>query len=284
MMVPESIAADPILLKGAIGILSYIDDLPSDAAGVLRFGDVGAVLVESSPVCWATAVGMEQRFAELLRHQRNPPLDRGFLEQVIQRCRASGSSLGDALLGSGEITEPGLRAAIFRQSVESIAHIARQSSAPPEFIPRPGSSFAARFRFSTVEILAALGARRDHALAALARQHLSRVVMPETAVAAFLRDEHSRAPDVIAAVDAGLSRIDTLCEAGAWALDLFDLVSAADPSTFLAAGTWRGRGRTACVVTWRVAPITFVALTSSRAAAAVLVGRIAERRRAEGTT
>lgn len=279
-MIPESIAADPILLRGAVGILSYIDDLPDDAAGILRFGEVGTVLVEAGSVCWAMAADMEHRFAELLRHQRNPPLDRGFLEGVLASCRSSGVPIAEGLLRSGEITERGLRAAIFRQSVESIAHIAQKHVGPPEFHARLGSGFDARFRFSPVEILAALGARRDHVHAAIARQHLAGLVMPETAAAAFLRDEQTLTLDVIASVDASLARIDSLCQAGLWALDLFDVVGAADPSTFVASGTWRGRDHTATVVAWRIAPITYVALTPSRAAASVLVSRLAERRRA----
>ena len=75
------------------------------------------------------------------------------------------------------------------------------------------------------------------------------------------------------------ARVETLWESSEWALDLFEVVSAADPSAFLAMGTWRGRDRAAAAVAWRVGSLHYVALCASRAAAAVLVGRLAEQRR-----
>ncbi len=278
-MIPPSIAPDPMLLRGAVGVLARIEGLPLDASGVLRYGSSGAILVERRSVCWATATGMENRFAELLRHQRNPPLDRRFLEGVIERCRASGTPLGEGLLESGEITEPGLRSAIFRQSVESIAHIAREHAGPPDFVARAAPTYAARFKFSPVEIFAALGARRDHVQATVARQHLESIVAPGTAAAAFLRSDETAAPEVVAVIHGSDATVETLWESSAWTLNLFEVVSAVDPTAFLAMGTWRGRERAASAVAWRIAPLYFVALCPHRAAAAVLVGRLAEHER-----
>lgn len=278
-MIPPSIAPDPTLLRGAIHVLARIEGLPLDASGVLRYGTSGAILVEQRAVCWATAAGMENRFAELLRHQRNPPLERGFLESVIEQCKASGTPIGEGLLSSGQITEPGLRSAIFRQSVESIAHIAREHAGPPDFVPRAASSYAARFKFSTVEILAALGARRDHVQATVARQHLESIVTKGTAAAAFLESEESAAPEVVAVVNGDDASVETLFESSLWARNLFAIVSASDPTAFLAMGTWRGREHAAAAVAWRVGPLHFVALCPHRVAAAVLVGRLAEHKR-----
>lgn len=278
-MIPPSIAPDPMLLRGALGVLTRIEGLPPEATGVLRYGTSGAILVEHRAVCWATASGMENRFAELLRHQRNPPLDRHFLESVIERCRTSGLPLGEGLLQSGEISEPGLRSAIFRQSVESIAHIAREHAGPPEFVSRSASTYAARFKFSPVEIFAALGARRDHVQATVARQHLESIVTPGTAAVAFLKSDEAVAPEVLAVVHGGEAKVETLWESSAWALSLFEVVDAVDPATFVAMGTWRGRERAAAAVAWRIAPLHFVALCPHRAAAAVLVGRLAEHER-----
>jgi hypothetical protein len=281
-MIPPSIAPDPVLLRGAVSVLARIEGLPLEAAGVLRFGRSGTVLVEERSVCWATATGMEQRLGELLRHQRNPPLDRRFLESVVDQCKSSGIPLGEALLRSGEITPAGLRSAIFRQAVEAIAHIAREHPGPPEFTPRSRSTYDARFKFAPAEIFAALGARRDHAQATVARRHLESIVTPGTAGVAFLRNGDECVPEVVAVAHAAGARVETLWESSAWALDLFELVQSVDPTAFLAAGTWRGSQASASAVAWRLPPLYFAALCPSRAAAAVLLGRVTELQRAGG--
>lgn len=285
-MIPESIFPDPELLEGAVAVLRRIESMSDDATGVLRFPG-GSILLESGRVCWAVASTMEQRLTDLLRHQRSPPLDRRFLEEVLASCQRDSRPLGEALLASGEISESGLRTALFRQSVEAIAHIARTRGVGAEFVPHQGSAYDARFLFCTAEIFAALGARRDRALAAAARRQLETLVSSETTALAFARDPGSATQPVMAIVHGQACHVDELREACVWTAGLFDVVELVEPRAFLATGTWGGgvsrRERTvACsAVVWRSLGLYFTALCTTSAAAAVLTGRIATRGRDE---
>lgn len=286
-MIPESIYPDPELLDGAVAVLSRIESMPEGATGVLRF-PTGSVLLESGRVCWAVASTMEQRLTDLLRHQRSPPLDRRFLEEVIADCQRDKRPLGEALLASGEISESGLRTALFRQSVEAIAHIARTSDRGAEFVPHQGSAYDARFRFCTAEIFAALGARRDRALAAAGRRHLETIVGPGTPALAFARDENSAGHALIAVVHGQACRVEELRDACLWTAGLFDVVALFEPQAFLATSTWGGGGArrdtTCSAVVWRSLGLYFTALCTGSAAAAVLTSRIAQREREAART
>lgn len=285
-MIPESIFPDPDLLEGALAVLGRIESMPEGATGVLRF-PTGSVLLESGSVCWAVASTMEQRLTDLLRHQRSPPLDRRFLEELLANCQRDKRPLGEALLASGEISESGLRTALFRQSVEAIAHIARTGDRGAEFVPHLGSAYDARFRFCTAEIFAALGARRDRALAAAARRQLETTVAAETTALAFARDASSLA--LVAVVHGQSCRVEELRDACLWTAGLFDVVELIEPQAFLATGSWGGgstrRDTTVCsVVVWRSLGLYFAALCTGSAAAAVLTSRIAQREREAART
>jgi len=271
----SSLPPEPITHVDTLRVLTFVDDLSPDATGVLRFGDAGTILVESRLICWAVAGGMEQRLTDLLRHQRNPPLDRGFLEVTVRDCRASGAPLGQALLASGQITEQGLRTALFRQAVQAIAHIARDAEdAPPEFVRRESSRYDARFSFSSAEIYAALGARHDRALAAVARRHLDGVLVPgTTGVASLACDPRT----VISAVNGARLRLEALCEACAWSAGLLSVVGEVRPGAALAMATWyAGEPRlpAASVVAWRTNGLQLTAIADTRASAAVLAQRV----------
>lgn len=270
--VPPSVRPDHAAIDGTLRVLARVEALPVGATGVLRFADAGTILVESRLVCWAVATRMRQRLTDLLRHQRSPPLDRAFLEATVRRCRESGTPLGQALLSSGQITEAGLRTALFRQTVQAITQIGSEAPlAAPEFTPHASHAYDARFLFETADIFAALAAREDRALAAAGKAHLEQILAPGTTGVCA----EERTGGLVAVVHPARMRVETLSEASTWSRGLFAVVSTLRPDCTLAVGTWRGIERAPSVVTWRAMGLHFTALTDSRAAATVLACRIA---------
>lgn len=281
--IPPSIPADRTLLEGATLVLAEVEDLPEDACGVLRFEDHGMVLVEHRRICWAVAKGMEKRLSDLLRHQRQPPLDRKELEGILRRCRTSGTPLGEALLESGQITEDGLRSALFRQATEAVAHIARASTLRWTFHPHTSARYDARFLFSPVEVFCALGARRDRVMAAAARRALEAQVPDDAVGFAFLTDASERVSVVVSVVGELVFRVPAMLDACSWATALFDIAALVDPGVSIASGRWADGGRQfglggskATVLAWRAMGMTFCALCATQGSAALLTSRLAQ--------
>jgi hypothetical protein len=272
--IPPSIPADAPLLVRATELLSAIEDLPEDAAGVVRYGAHGLVLIEGGAVCWAVARGMKQRLTELLRHQRNPPLPRPFMEDLFDECRRTGAHLGEALLKSGEVSETGLRTAIFRHTAEAIAHIARSGERKGLFAPHARSGYDARFVFTPPELLASLGARQDRALAAAARLELDRVRVPDASGVGFLRGAGGSLPAIVAVDRDPTLRIPDWLEVASWTAGILDLCEVFDPGGNLASGSLRDGSS---VVAWRSHETYFAMCCRTRAAAALVLARLEKR-------
>ncbi|MFO0687036.1 MAG: hypothetical protein U0234_33535 [Sandaracinus sp.] len=280
-MIPASIYPDADVLTGAVRVLGHVDALPLGATGVLVFGSQGSILVEAGRVCWAVASSMPHRLSDLLRHQRSPPLERRFLEDVLLTCQTERRPLGEALLASGQVSEPGLRTALFRQTVEAIAHLGR-GIAEPTFRARERAAYDARFLFSTPEIYAALGARRDRVMAITARRHLEAVATPDTTAIGFSRDDPSFPHPPLAISSGGPHRVDELRAGCSWAAGVLDLVAVAHPDAFLVVGAWHARGSAVpglSAVAWTALGLHFCALCRTRAASAVLTSRVTALRR-----
>ena len=255
-------------LRGAVDVLRAIEGLPSDATGVMGFGERGTILVEAGRICWAVAPGMGRRLTELLRQQRNPPIDRSLLRQLVHQCERTKQPLGEALLAGGHITEAGLRAALFRQTEEAIAHIGLAGARRPRFIPHTKAGYDPRFRYSTSEILVALGARNDRAHAKVAQQHLVAFAGRSDAAFAFLRGDP---PSVVACLSAAHLTTRELLTISRWVISTFDVSSIAAEEPGLVTCRW---GRSTSVVCWRVRETYYVALCTSRAPLALITTRL----------
>lgn len=271
--IPPSIPADAAMLQGAVAILTEIEGLPADAAGVLSFGDRGTILVESGSICWAMASSMPQRLTELLRHQRNPPIDRAYLQSLVLECQTTHKPLGEALLASGHISETGLRSALFRQTAEAIAHMARMGVASTSFVPHASASYDARFRYAPLEVLSALGARNERALAASASAQLARTIGPadgpfgaQASGFACIAEHAATWPTLIAS--RGASDIPRALALGRWALEVFSAVRGFTHELSVVAGRCEDEQH---LVAWRDGGIHFVACCSNAATSALVI-------------
>ena len=256
-------------MSASAQLLSSIEALPADAVGLLDFGIEGTVLVESRSICWAVAAGMKRRLSALLQQQRSPPLEAGYIEQVLAECRRTRQPLGEALLATGHISQDGLRMALFTHVVEAIGRIARSGERCQGFVPHEGPSYDARFVFTTAEILAALGARRDRAQAAAAKRGLRTTLIPGTRGLAFMRDDDG--PVTIAVEGTPALRVPEIMDVCQWASSLLDVSAVFDDDVRIASG---GRSDSSSVVTWKSGEIQYVAVCESRAASALIVARV----------
>jgi hypothetical protein len=257
-------------MLGAADLLASVESLPPDAVGLLQYGKSGTVLVESRAVCWAFASGMRRRLSTLLRQQRSPPLEASYIEALIEDCRRTSRPLGEVLLASGDISQEGLRAALFSHVVEAVARIAQSGADCVGFTPHDRASYDPRFTFSTAEVLAALGARRDRAQAAAAKRGLRTTLVPGSRGLAFVREEIG--PVAIAVEGTPALRVPEILDMCGWASSLFDLTTVFDDDVRIATG---GGGSNA-VVTWKAGDTQFVAVCENRAASALLIARIDE--------
>jgi hypothetical protein len=264
-----SIPASLGTLDAAAIVLNHVDELAPDATGALSFEDGGTILVQLAHVCWAVAPGMERRLTQLLRLQHNPPLDGDRIEDAIEECRRRGVSLGEGLLGTGVVSEEGLRSALFRHTTEAIAHIAEAGSLCDGFVRHAGAGYDPRFVFSTAEILAALGALRNRALAAATTRHLREVLVADARGLAFLCDE--AAPTLCALQGRPAVRISEILDVSAWAAGVFDVTAAFDAGVQIAIGSARENDT---VVSWRTLEALYVAVCANRATSALLMSRL----------
>jgi hypothetical protein len=264
-----SVIPDASILSGAAGLLSSIEALAPDAVGLLDFGGDGSVLVESRAICWAVAAGMKRRLSALLQQQRSPPLEASYIEHVLAECRRTGQPLGEALLATGHVSADGLRMALFTHVVEAIGRIVRSGARCEGFEKHTGRSYDARFSFTTAEILAALGARRDRALAAAAKRGLRSMLIPGTRGLAFMREDMG--PVMIAVEGAPPLRVPEIVDVCEWASSLLDVSAVFDDDVRIASG---GRSDSSSVVTWKAGETQYVAICESRATAALIVARI----------
>jgi hypothetical protein len=266
---PPSIPVEPGVLNRTVELLDRVEALPPHAVGALRFGAQGIVLVESRAVCFAAAAGMQHRFTQLLRYQHNPPLERGYLIDLYRQCKDGQAPLVEALLATGTVSPAALRTTLYRHNAEAIARIALSGARCEAFVPRV--RYQPRFTFSTVELLACLGARSDPALAVAAQRELDQLLVPETSGWAFLRDDGRGAPIVVAVRGSAPLRCAELLEVCTWAASLFDVTSVFDDEVAVASASFSG-GR--YVVAWRSRGTYYAATSANRAGSARLLAAL----------
>ncbi|MEO8900417.1 MAG: hypothetical protein ABI488_02290 [Polyangiaceae bacterium] len=269
-----SIHAGPGLIASVLRLLAFIDELPAGATGVLRFGEEGIILLDSRKICWAVARTMRIRLTDILRNQSTPPLAREAVEDIYRQCQVNGRPIGESLVASGLVSEPGLRAALLKHNGEAIAQLARANAAPDHFTAHACTGYDPKYSFSPCEVLATLGSLDDPARATAAQLELGSTLVQECSGAAFARSDSVSGALVIAVDRSCDVPVQDLVELCNWVSGLFDVARTFDPSACAARATWGGR---MALVTWRVKEVGYVSVCSSRAAAARLVSQLGQR-------
>jgi hypothetical protein len=217
--VPRSIGFESIqMMNGALAVLEQIETFGVEDAGHLHFAPHGAVLLQAKKVCWAAANAMRHRLTDRLRKQRSPPLTRAQLETVFQTCKQSGDPFGQALIASGLVSENGLRTALFEHTADALAHLGSSGAVQTDFVAYAATRYDSRFAFTTVELLAGIGARCDLVGAAAARARLASGVTANREGFAFILTEDTK-PRVTAVRNCGSRRVGELLEAAVCAVD-----------------------------------------------------------------
>jgi hypothetical protein len=262
------------LVTSVLRLLTFVDELPPGATGVLKFGAHGVILVESRKICWAMTRSMRFTLTDILRHQSTPPVPREAVEEVYRRCQRTGKPVGEALLEGGLVTAPGLKAAVLRHTGEALATLAQTATLPDGFVNHPRAGYDPKFSFTACELLAMFGARDDPARAAAAQGELGASLVHGSVGAAFIRSNEGAGTQLIA-VDPGCDLpVTDLSDVCNWVSGLFDVASTFDSETHAARATW---GDNMSLVSWRAKEVGYVGVCSSRAAAACLLSNIAER-------
>lgn len=274
-----SIPASPGLIASVLRLLAFVDDLPRGATGMLKFGEIGLILLESRKICWAVSRSMRLRLTDILRNQSTPPLPREAVEEIYRRCKGDGKPIGEALVMSGLVTEAGLRVALFKHNGEAIAHLAGSGMAPDAFVSHTRTGYDPKFSFSPCEVLAMLGSLDDPARALAAQIELGNTLVPDSFGAAFVRSDTASGALVIAVDRACDLPVGDLVEVCNWTAGLFDVAHTFDPEASLARATWGGH---LALVAWRSKDVVYVGLCASRAAAARLVGRLESTAKSSG--
>jgi hypothetical protein len=120
---------------------------------------------------------------------------------VFDACKQRGDPFGQALIASGLVSEAGLRVAL-----------------QTEFVSHASARYDSRFVFTTVELLAGLGARGDLVGAAAARARLGSAATAHRDGFAFAVGKDG-APVVIAVQNCATRRVGELVEAALSAVD-----------------------------------------------------------------
>lgn len=261
-----SIPVDSSTLHHVSDLLGVIEGLEGHPTGVLKLLPFGRIYLEQGRVCWVMVPGQQQRLGELLRYQRNPPIDSSLLLKIVKDCQEQNTPLGEALLRSGEISEEGLRAALLSHSAESIARISNSHWKVEGFYAQDEAKYDARFVFSTVELMTHLGAGKHLTLAAVAKKSLTNALVGGGSGVAFIRRASVNHPILIAVAGSFSATVLQTCELCSWTSSLFDLARTVDLDVYAASGSWRG---SQAVVTWQQEEVSYTALFTSRAAAAV---------------
>jgi hypothetical protein len=269
------VSIPPARLGSVIELLQQVEALPSGATGALSYGELGAILVQNKRICWAVAAQMPKRLTDILCTQKEPPLPRDEMERLFRRCKEHNRPIGEALVSGGLLSEEQLRSALRRHNGEAISLLAAGQPRAGKFVPHAKTGYDPRFVFTTADLLASQSGKRT--LSGLAQEQLDDALGPDTNGFAFVRDEGSGGP-VLLAVNASCElRVAEALEIGAWASRLFDVTTFFDPSTQVASATWCA---STSLVTWRAVGVHFAVLCSSRPASTLLINQLA--RHAQG--
>lgn len=265
---------DACTLGSAIQLLQRVEALPDAATGALAFGEEGAIFVESGRICWAVAPNMRARLRELVTREATTPDARTAVDAVLATCKRDSLPLGAALVDSGLVSPAGMRAAFARHTGEAIARLASLRELPVRFREHTRHTYTPPFVFSTVELLASLGAAEQAALVKRAEAHLAEVLVPDASGFAFACGPDASHPRIVAVDRRALLRVGDALQIGGWALGLHAAARRLGEESSLACASWCER---TAIVTWRDRELGFAALCSSRPASSRLLSTLAAR-------
>ncbi|MCK6586281.1 MAG: hypothetical protein HUU21_39365 [Polyangiaceae bacterium] len=208
--------ADP---NAVISLINTIELLPDSATGALIFGPldnpIGLILIENGRVCWARADVMIGRLGELLRARLDPGANSNELASLVQRCRAEGRSIGDALVSGGLVSSDGFRDALLQHTAEAVLALAGREGEPPAWVAR-AKPFGARFSFSSVELLVSAGAAWAPGQADEARSEMERMLRLGGFGVAFAQVSGSSGLVPIGEAQGSKLTLSEAIELGAW--------------------------------------------------------------------
>lgn len=233
--VPESSTASErsqervVSINRCLDILHEVELLGEGATGALLFeepeGDRGAILVENGRICWAAVRGQSARMIEVLRGQGDAPdlTDRQF-EALLRDCQRAGRPFGEEMVARGVVSEDGLRRALRQHTAEGIAllsHSARRQS----YLKHRKQGYAARYTFSTAEVLCAIGALQMPDAAELATRGLQELLPDGVSGVAYARGASARPVAVALLEEVPLAASD-LSDMARWASGTWDVSGA----------------------------------------------------------
>lgn len=224
--------------------LERIEEMSSEGTGALRVEGArssGAVLVEGGRICWAVVDGSARRLTDMLRAQMDPLAERGAIEALYRSCQRTGRPLGEALVQEGLVTEIGLRTALLDHSADAVASLSRIAPARLSWIEHRRRRYDARYSFSPLEVLAAVGSLAAPAEVHRALEGLRFRLAAGGAGVAYTRSLGFSAPLPLALVGAERLRLGEALELGRWAIDALEVARALSPSRDLVA-TFRRTG------------------------------------------
>lgn len=164
-----------------IDALVRVEGIAPADSGLLSFGlGPGGIFVERGRICWAAAPGMQRRLHDLLQgYATDRKIDVDF-NHIYQRCRASGTLLGQTLVDEGWITPDELEVALRRHSAESLIELCQNGVArnadgeSTTWTSRGAKGYEPRFTFRPVDMLLDVASLAVPEVHATARAELDR--------------------------------------------------------------------------------------------------------------
>lgn len=230
---PEAISQLGREPTGVARLLQHIEEEASPrSAGVFVYGapaaPVGSVFVEGNRICWAVAARMGRRLTDILRHQSDPPLDAGLLEEVYRRCRRDSLPLGESLVASGIVSGDGLRRALRQHTAEALAVIGEARTEPPRWREHARGRYDARFSFLPAELFVSACTMPRAELAARAYRELRATLQGSGVGFAFVRDGDAALSIPIAVTSTEHVPVRMLIDIGRWATGALDIGAVVD--------------------------------------------------------
>lgn len=183
------------MLRGAdpaavLPIIEAIDKLPATSTGAFVFGPSsqpdGTILIERGRVCFAIESRAGKRLTDILRARIGPAASGSALDDIVRRCRAEGTPLGEALVTSGIVSSDGFRDALRQQTSEAMLGLCQREQAPPVWIAHRRQRYDARFTFDAAELMASVGACCRPEFADRSRRELEIMLRPGGRGVAFM--------------------------------------------------------------------------------------------------
>lgn len=255
-----------------------VDELENES-GELLIRDAardpsGSIFIERGRVCWAAAVGLNQRLGDLLAARAR--VDRNEMSRLYTACRVAKKPLGEFLVESGVVSSIDLRSALLQHTAESLSVLCERR-AFASWIPRSPGSYSARFTFRTTEVLAYCLATQFPDVAENAERELARSFGEGDWGAAFVRSPARAVPEPIALCGHPPTSTSALIRLGIWAVSALDVARTFQSRDVFIATT----REESAFVAWETSAAIVVGQTNLQGPGRLLNMRSQRRRRGE---